>query len=130
MSEKRLEVVLTRLLAGYLETPMLVVDAAGTTLFFNEPAEILLGQRFDETGELPLSAWSTIFLPTDSNGARLPTPALPMMAALAERRPVHAAFWIRCLDGKQRYVEVTALPLIGVANAELGAVATLRETEP
>jgi hypothetical protein len=52
------------------------------------------------------------------------------MTALAERRPAHGAFWIRGLDGKQHYVEVTALPLIGVENAELGAVATLWETEP
>jgi|SRR5579864_639683 len=130
MSGKRLEIVLTRLLAGYLDTPMLVVDAAGTTLFFNEPAEMLLGQHFDETGELPLSAWSTVFAPTDSDGAPLPTHKLPMMTALAERRPTHGAFWIRGLDGKQRYVEVTALPLIGVEKAELGAVATLWETEP
>src|SRR4051794_7113188 len=121
MSEKRLEVILTRLLAGYLGTPMLVVDAAGTLLFFNEPAEILLGKRFEETGELPASAWSTIFSPTDSGGAPLPAQELPLLAALAERRPAHRAFWIRGMDGKQRYIEVTVLPLVGVENTNLGA---------
>ena len=130
MSEKRLEVILTRLLAGYLATPMLLVDAAGTLVFFNEPAEVLLGKHFDETDELPASAWSSTFSPTDTNGAPLPTQELPMMTALAERRPAHGSFWIRGLDGRQHYVEVTALPLTGVEKAGLGAVAMLWETEP
>jgi PAS domain-containing protein len=130
MSEKRLEVILTRLLAGYLATPVVVVDAAGTLLFFNEPAEILLGQRFDETGELPAATWSTFFSLTDSNDAPIPIEALPLTTALAQRRPAHGAFWIHTLDGKRRHVEVTALPLIGLARAELGALATLWVTEP
>jgi PAS domain-containing protein len=130
VSQKRVEVILTRLLAGYLATPMLVVDPAGTLLFFNEPAEILLGKRFEETGELPASAWSAIFLPTDSQGAPLPVQELPLMAALAEHRPAQRAFWIRGMDGQRRFVEVTVLPLIGVENADLGAVATLRELQP
>jgi hypothetical protein len=79
---------------------------------------------------LPVSAWSSIFSPTDTNGAPLPAYALPMMTALAERRPTHASFWIRGLDGRQHYVEVTALPLMGVENAGLGALAMLWEIEP
>jgi hypothetical protein len=84
MVPKCIEVVLTRLLAGYLATPILVVDPAGTLVFFNEPAEVLLGKRFDETGELPASAWSTIFSQTDGRGAPLPAQELPLMAALAD----------------------------------------------
>jgi PAS domain-containing protein len=130
MVPKCIEVVLTRLLAGYLATPILVVDPAGTLVFFNEPAEVLLGKRFDETGELPASAWSTIFSPTDGRGVPLPAQELPLMAALAGRRPAHRAFWIRGMDGKQRHIEVMVIPLIGLENRDLGAVASVWETQP
>jgi PAS domain-containing protein len=130
VSEKRVELILTRLLVGHLATPMLVVDPTGTLLFFNEPAEVLLGKRFEETGELPASAWSAIFSPTDSLGAPLPAQDLPLLAALAEHRPAQRAFWIRGMDGQRRYIEVTVLPLIGLENSDLGAVATLRELQP
>jgi hypothetical protein len=36
-----------RQLAGYLTMPV-----------FNEPAEALLGRRFDEVGEMPKEVWS------------------------------------------------------------------------
>jgi hypothetical protein len=130
VSEKRVEVILTRLLASYLATPVLLVDPEGTLLFFNEPAEVLLGTRFDETGEMPASAWSAVFSATDSAGVPLPPHELPLLKALAEHQPAHRAFWIRSLDGKQRYINLIAMPLIGLEDRDLGAVATMWETEP
>jgi PAS domain-containing protein len=130
LSEKRVEVILTRLLASYLATPVLLVDPEGTLLFFNEPAETLLGTRFEETGEMPASEWSAIFSATDSVGAPLAAHELPLLRALAERRPAHRDFWIRSLDGKQRFIHLTAMPLIGLEDRDLGAVATLWETQP
>jgi PAS domain S-box-containing protein len=130
MSEKSVEVILMRQLAGYLATPILVVDPAGTLVYFNESAERLLGQRFDETGEMPADAWSAIFSPTDLSGVPLPAEELPILAALAERRPAHRAFWIRGLDGHQRYLEVMVFPLIGLEDRDLGAVATVWEAQP
>jgi PAS domain-containing protein len=128
MSEKRVEVILVRQLAGYLATPILVVNPAGTLLFFNEPAEVLLGKRFDEVGELSASAWSTVFAPTDSDGAPLPPDEFPLMLALARRRPAHRALWIRGMDGQRRHIEFTAFPLIGLEDTQLGAVAALWES--
>ena len=130
MPEKRVEVILTRLLAGYLATPILLVDPEGTLLFFNEPAEVLLGKRFDETGEMPASAWSALFAPTDRLGLPLPAHEFPLLSALAERRPAHRALWIRGLDGIRRYIDVMALPLIGLEDLSLGVVAALWETQP
>jgi PAS domain-containing protein len=130
MSEKRVEVILMRQLAGYLATPLLVVNPAGTLLFFNEPAELLLGRRFDEVGELPASAWTTVFAPTDSDGTPLPPGEFPLMVALATCAPAHRAFWIRGMDGQRRHIEVSAFPLIGLENRQLGAVATLWESRP
>ena len=58
--------------ASYLAMPIFVVDPDGNLLYFNEPAESMLGLRYDETGELPMSEWSTIFTPTDEHGAPIP----------------------------------------------------------
>jgi hypothetical protein len=45
-----IQIILTRQLAGYLSVPLFLVDPKGDLLFYNEPAEALLGRRFDETG--------------------------------------------------------------------------------
>ena len=47
-----IEVILMRELAGHLATPIFVVNADGDLLFYNEPAEKLLGSRFDESGPM------------------------------------------------------------------------------
>jgi PAS domain-containing protein len=64
-----IELILMRELAGHLATPIFVIDPAGDLLFYNEPAELLLGTRFDETGMLPFAEWSTMFKPTNGRGA-------------------------------------------------------------
>jgi hypothetical protein len=63
-----IQIILTRQLAGYLSVPTFLVDPKGTLLFYNEPAEVLLGSRFDETGAMPAEKWSTIFAPVDQGG--------------------------------------------------------------
>ena len=43
-----IEIILMRELAGHLATPIFVVDTAGDLLFYNDPAERLLGSRLTE----------------------------------------------------------------------------------
>lgn len=127
MSEKPMEVILMRLLASYMATPVLLVNTDGTLLFFNEPAEAFLGTRFDATGELPATIWSSVFAATDCSGAPMTTADLPLMRALQGGRPSHRSLWIRGMDGKQRHLEVLAFPLTGQQDKRLGAVALLWE---
>jgi PAS domain-containing protein len=127
MSQKEIEVILARQLADYLATPIFIVDPQGTLVFYNEPAERILGRRFEETGEMPAPEWSTLFKPTDDNGDLLDPGSLPLMIALTEHRPAHRTFWIRGLDGAPRHIEVTAFPLIGQAQRYLGGVAIFWE---
>jgi hypothetical protein len=47
MAQHPIEVILMRQLASYLAMPILLVDPAGTLLFYNEPAERLLGRRYN-----------------------------------------------------------------------------------
>ena len=126
-SQKEIEVILARQLADYLAMPIFIVDPQGTLIFYNEPAERILGRRFDETGEMPVGEWSTLFEPTDEEDKPLAPDSLPLVIALTERRPAHRSFWIRGLDRVRRHIEVTAFPLIGLAERYLGAIAIFWE---
>jgi len=128
MTQKAIEVILTRQLASYLSTPIFLVDTDGALIFYNEPAEAVLGLRFEETGEMPASEWAIAFAPTDDDGKSLAPAALPLMIAVAQRRPAHGTMWIRGLDGVRHHVEVSAFPLIGQAGRNLGAFAIIWET--
>ena len=127
MPQQEIEMILVRQLASYLAMPIFVVDPEGTLVFYNEPAEPILGRRFEETGEMSMSEWSTIFEPTDEAGVPIAPKELPLAIALAERRPAHRVLWIRGLDNVQRRVEATGFPLIGQANRYLGAIAIFWE---
>ena len=127
MSQKEIEVILARQLVSYLALPVFIVDPQGTLLFYNEPAESVLGRRFEETGEMRISEWSTIFKPTDEHGRPIKPDSLPLVIALSERRPAHGRFWIRGLDGVLRHIEITALPIIGQAERYLGGIAIFWE---
>lgn len=127
MSQQEVELILVRQLASYLTLPIFVVDPSGRLIFYNEPAEVLLGRRFDEAGELEVEEWSTVFQPTDALGVPLPPDDLPLVIALREHHPAHGRFWIRGLDGTSHALEVTAFPVDGEAGRELGAVALFWE---
>jgi PAS domain-containing protein len=128
MSQQEIEVILTRQLATYLAMPIFVVGTDGTLLFYNEPAEAILGYRFDETGALTIAEWSQLFTPVDQQGTPLPPEERPVLIAVNERRPSHRDFWIKGPDHVLRHIEVTAFPLIGQADRYLGAVAIFWET--
>jgi PAS domain-containing protein len=127
MAQREIEMILTRHLASYLAIPIFLVDIEGTLVFYNEPAETLLGRRFDETGEMPLAEWSIIFTPRDEQGTPIGPDGLPLVIALAERQPAHRRFFIHGLDQARRHIELTAFPLIGLEQRLLGAVALFWE---
>jgi PAS domain-containing protein len=126
---KEIEMILARQLADCLALPIFLVDVNGALLFYNEPAEKILGRRFEETGALSAKEWSTAFVPTDDRGRPLQPAELPLMIALAQRRPAHAAFWIRGWDHVNRRIQATAVPLIGRMDRFLGAVSIFWETQ-
>lgn len=127
MAHKEIEIILARHLASYLATPVFIIDPAGNLLYYNEPAEAVLGRRFEETGEMTVSQWGTIFSPMDHAGNPLPPGSLPLVIALAEQHPTQGSFWIRGLDNVMRFIEVTAFPLTGQAGRQLGAMAVFSE---
>lgn len=123
--QREVELILVRQLASYLTLPMFVVDTKGTLIYFNEPAEPLLGRRFDETEELPFAEWTEVLEPSSPDGVRLEAHERPLLIALEQHRPAHASLRLRSLTGEWNDLDVTCFPLTGQSGRELGAVALL-----
>ena len=123
MSSNQIEIILSRQLADCLSVPVFLTDPLGNLLFYNEPAEELLGKRFEETGNMTVEEWSTLFKPVDENGVSLPPEALPLVKTLTHHYPAHGDFWIEGLNGVTNKISVTAYPIIGRPDRFLGAVA-------
>lgn len=124
---KSLALILARDLAENLATPLFVADASGTMVFYNEPAEAVLGRRFAETGELPVAEWSQIWVPRDEDGAAVTLTETPIGIALSERRPAHRRLRLTGLDGVEHLIEVSAFPLFSSATEFSGAIAVFWE---
>jgi PAS domain-containing protein len=124
-----IEIILIRQLASALTMPLMIFDPQGSLLFYNEPAEPILGQRFEETGRILVSELSDRFAVTDERHQPLPPEVMPSHIVLTERRPASSRFWIRGLDGVQHHVEISSFPLVGRENRLLGALSVLWELE-
>lgn len=129
MPQQEIEVILARQLSEYLSLPIFIVNPNGDLLFYNEPAEIVLGKNYSETGIMPADEWATVFQPVTAKGHPIPPEELPLIIAIKERHPAHKIIWIRGLDGVLREIEIAAFPLIGQADRFLGGIAVFWETK-
>ncbi len=118
-----IEIILNRQIADCLAIPVFITDTTGNLLFYNEPAEEILGKRYEDTGEMSVDEWGTIFKNKDDLGNPLPAEELPLVKTLRNRTPYHKTFWIESLQGKAERISVTSYPVIGRSGKFLGAVA-------
>jgi PAS domain-containing protein len=116
------ELILARQLASGLAVPVLLVDARGDTLFYNEPAEAIFGRSFDEIDALPFEERAAMLAPRRADGQPLAVELLPGMLAMHERRPAHAQFYIHGFDTVLREVEATAIPIESAGGHVLGTL--------
>lgn len=123
MPAYEIEIILNRQLADCLSIPVFITDTTGNLIFYNEPAEIILGKKFNETGEMGAEEWSTIFSQMDDDGKQIPPEELPLMKTIKNAYPHHKTFWIKSLLGVVQKISLTAYPIIGRENKFLGAVA-------
>lgn len=123
MAVKELEIILTRQLADSLSIPVFITDTKGDLIFFNEPAESILGKKFGETGAMPVAVWSELFQPQDEDGKRIPRIDLPLVQTLMYCQPAKKDFWITNVKEEKFFLSVTSFPLIGRSNRFVGAVA-------
>ena len=123
MSSKEIELILSRQLADCLSIPVFLVDTTGNLIFYNEPAGELLGMRFEESGMLPVSQWSTIFKPKDSEGNLIPPEDLPLVKTLQTQVPAHLTFFVKSLKGGTHEISVSSIPIMGRPHRFIGAMA-------
>ena len=130
MTQQSVEIILVRQLAGYLFVPVLVVDTTGTVIFYNEPAERILGVRFEETGRIGPEEADRLIELSDDPAAGPDDEGRPILTALQQRRPAHARRWLlRRGDRVRLQVELTAFPVIDQDERLLGAVAMFWERQ-
>ncbi len=129
MEQQPIELILLRQWASYLTLPVWLMDGAGNLLYYNEPAEPLLGVRFEEAGEIHAEQLAEHFQTTGLDGKPFPNERLPVVVALTERVPSHETLRVRGLDGAWRVLEITAFPVEGQSGRHLGAVAMFWEKD-
>jgi hypothetical protein len=121
-ASKSLPLILARELASNLATPMFLMDSAGTLVYFNEAAELLIGRTFAELGEIPSEEFGRVLQMSDADGAPLRRRDTPAGIAFFLRRPAHLRLCATGYDGQRRVVDVTAYPLFGRNNDMHGVV--------
>jgi len=129
MPAYEIEIILSRQLADSLSIPVFITDTTGNLIFYNEPAEIVLGTTFEETGEMRVAMWSTVFKPIDDEGKPLPPESLPLVKTLRDVYPYHKTFRIESMKGKSQKISVTSYPILGRTGKFLGAVAIFWESK-
>ena len=118
---KPIQIILARQLASSLAMAMLIVDTEGMLIYYNEPAEAILDQRFEETGEMPTELWTRRFAIEDEERKPIAPEDGPLMMALSECKPFSRTVWMRCGKREWWHMNITAYPLMGEAGQFLGA---------
>ena len=120
-SQRPIELILARNLLSSLSTPAFLANQQGDIIFYNESAGTILGQRFEESGRMSADEWTGTFGPLDDDGRPIPLDEQPVTIALRAGRPAHTDYRIRSLNGAERHIETSGLPIVGV-DGFLGAM--------
>jgi PAS domain S-box-containing protein len=124
---KSLPLILAREFAANIATPVTVMDEHGRLVYFNEPAERILGQRYAEVGELAPHEWTRLFAVEQLDGTPVRLDEMPVGIAHRERCPAHDTLAFTTQDGTRHEIEVTAFPLLGREEDFFGVVAVFWE---
>jgi PAS domain-containing protein len=121
--QRSIVLILARDLASMLATPMLIVDAHGALIFYNEAAAAILGRPFTEAEQVALEDWARAFEPRDAEGKPVALAETSLGSVLTKRMPAHRTLRFRSADGIERVVESTAFPLYARADEFVGGIA-------
>ena len=112
-TSKPIQLILARQLASSMATAIMLFDADGNLVFYNEPAEPILNSRFDETGEISVDDVLRVVSAADEDRRLLSREARPGWVARLERRPITRTIWMSCNGGGWRHLQATAVPILG-----------------
>ena len=124
--QRHIALILAKDLAASLATPMLLVDADGSLVFFNEPAEAILGRPYAQA-QMSSAELAKTFKPVDEAGDRIPLDELPLAQAFRSGLPSHGNLRIEAVDGHTRDLEVVAIPLFVQVDQPVGGLAVFWE---
>ena len=128
MAQQPIELILVRHLASLLAIPVFVVDESGDLVYFNEPAEAVLGVQFADVWSMPYAEWSTAFH-VNRAGAPMAPEEIPLAIAVRRGEPAMDEFDIVDAEGKPRRISTSAYPLIAQHGRTVGAVAMFWEVQ-
>ena len=128
MAQQPVEMILLKQWAEHMGSSVWLMDAEGNLVYYNEPAEQILGLRFDEAGEINAEELTTLFQTSYPDGSAIATEDLPVVVALTQRVPSHAELRIKNRAGDVKDIEVTALPLLSADQRLLGTMAVFWES--
>ena len=124
--QRHIALILARDLAANVASAMLLVDADGDLVFFNEAAERILGRPYAEA-QMSRAELARTFKPVADDGTPIPLADLPLTTAFRDGVPSHGHFRIEALDGETRALEVVALPLFAHVGELVGGIAVFWE---
>jgi PAS domain-containing protein len=124
---RALPLILAREFAANVATPLAVFDADGSLIFFNEPAEEIMGQTSTEVGELAEAEWRARFSVERPDGSPIASEDTPTAVARREGRPTHDTLVYTMLDGTRRTISVTATPILEREDELVGVIALFWE---
>jgi PAS domain-containing protein len=127
MAQEPIEMILLKHWASYVMVPIWITDAEGNLVYYNEPAEPILGSRFDDAGEISADRLDELFSTADLEGNPLPSAELPAWVAAKKQVPAHRTLRFQGMDGVSRVIEVTALPVTGQAGRHIGVMVAFWE---
>lgn len=125
-----LVLIVARSFATKLATAALIIDARGDLVYYNDAAAELLGTSYLDLGSLQAARWQELFSPRTLDEEPMTAEQTPGGIALLERRPVHGAFAFRSLDGREREITITALPLFSHPDEVVGVLSIFWELSP
>jgi PAS domain-containing protein len=124
--QRHIALILAKDLAANLASAILLVDPDGDLVFFNEPAERILGRPYAEA-EMSSTELARTFKPVDASGAPIALADLPLAAAFRQGIPSHGHLRIEAMDGRTRDLEVVAMPLFAHSDQLVGGLAVFWE---
>lgn len=127
--QRHIALILARDLAAAVTSAMLLVDADGDLVFFNEAAERILGRPYAEA-QMSRADLARTFKPLDADGRPIPLADLPIAAAFRTGVPTHGHLRIEASDGETKDLEVVAVPLFARIDEPVGGLAVFWERRP
>lgn len=125
--QEPLELILSRQWASHLAYPVWLYNDQGELIYFNEPAEELLGFHSVSAHEVKAKDLNKIFKYESVDGSTPSVEGFPINIALSKKHPAHGKLNIRSLDGTWKMIESTSFPIIGQGGRFLGALSIFWE---